>query len=153
MARRYAEGTSVAPETTQGEIVKLLKEYGARDYMTGWEGNAAVVMFRMKNKAIRFEVPMPAPGEKQFVKRTPQATRRAWEERVRQRWRVLLFTLKAKLVSMDEGIEPFEEIFLANFQTAAGRTIGGLLLPHLNGVINGTLLQALPPPQEPVHAP
>ncbi len=60
------------------------------------------------------------------------AHKAAWlEQERRRRWRALLLTIKAKLVSVENGIEKFEEAFLAHIVIAGGQTVGQKALPEL----------------------
>jgi hypothetical protein len=53
------------------------------------------------------------------------------EDERKRRWRALLLTIKAKLVSVENGIEKFEEAFLAHIVIAGGLTVGQKALPEL----------------------
>lgn len=66
---------------------------------------------------VMFELPLPKPeafrlnGNRQT--RTPEKQHEAWEQGCRSSWRALLLAIKAKLVSVQSGVESFEEAFLA----------------------------------------
>ena len=62
---------------------------------------------------------MPRKTERRFTHhsrgaRTPDAALKEWEQAVRQRWRALALVIKAKLESVESGIETTEQAFLAN---------------------------------------
>jgi hypothetical protein len=48
----------------------------------------------------------------------------AWEKACREKWRALVLAVKAKLVSVEQGVETFEEAFMAHVVMPDGRTIG-----------------------------
>lgn len=99
MTRPYAANTSVPVARTQVEIEQLLLSAGATQFYRGSDGLAAVVGFEMRNRRIQFALVLPKDA------RDP-------EKMARVKWRALLLTIKAKLVSVDAGIEGFEEAFL-----------------------------------------
>jgi hypothetical protein len=114
---RFAEGTRVPVERTQGEIIQLLTRYGAADYGYGRRGQVAAVVFAVHGVRVRFELKLPTEGD--FVKtadgkRSIPAGRRAELVRTEERrlWRALLLVIKSKLESVDSGIEDFTEAFL-----------------------------------------
>ena len=52
---RYAEGTTVQPETSQQEISGLLRRYGADGFAYGWESDRALVSFRAHGGETRIQ--------------------------------------------------------------------------------------------------
>src|SRR3954462_3673801 len=98
----YANKTDVPIERSKAEIERTLVRYGAVEFVSGWDNNRAVVMFRMENRRIRFFLPMPnrdeflyGPGGKH--KRTLLQIDSAMDQAQRQRWRALGLAIKAKL--------------------------------------------------------
>lgn len=155
---RFAENTSVAPEKTRAEIEQTLRRYGADQFISGWDGNLAVLGFRCRDRQVRFTLRLPDRSEKRFLvtpkqhhRRSPEDAMKAWEQEVRSRWRALLLVIKAKLESVESGIECFEEAFLAQIVIPGG-TVGDLIVPQLaEAYERGTvprLLPALPAPRE-----
>ena len=61
---RYAENTSVSAEKSRAEIETTLRRYGATGFMSGWQDLQAQVGFMMKNRQVRFVLPMPDPKAK-----------------------------------------------------------------------------------------
>ena len=55
----YAESTSVSPEKTKAEIETTLRRYGADGFVSGWDSNRAFVMFRCKDRSVRFVLNLP----------------------------------------------------------------------------------------------
>lgn len=66
---------------------------------------------------VMFELPLPKSDGFKFNGlrrvRTPEKQHEAWEQACRSSWRALLLAIKAKLVSVESGVESFEEAFLA----------------------------------------
>lgn len=126
---RYAENTSVSSEKSRGEIERTLARYGADQFMYGWKDLAAIIAFRAKGRNIRFLLPMPAKDDKRFLRdgrgsvRSLDRRMEAYEQEVRQRWRALALSIKAKLEAVETGITQFEEEFYAHIVLPGGRTI------------------------------
>ncbi len=56
----------------------------------------------------------------------------AWlDQKNRQRARALMLVIKAKLESVESGVETFEEAFLANVMGADGRTVYEAIQPAI----------------------
>lgn len=116
----YAAETSVPVERSQREIEVLVTKHGATSFYRGQEVGRAIVGFQLKDRRIQFEVALPRPDEYEYTvrngrkaKRTPEQVRVAVDQAERARWRALALTIKAKLVSIETGVESFEEAFLA----------------------------------------
>lgn len=132
---QYASKTSVSPEKTLGEIQAALKKYGASKFGYFSEEIKTVLAFEMLNRRIRFNLPLPLrkefdtykngrwPSDKQITERHDQA--------IRQRWRALLLAIKAKLESVESGIETFEEAFMAHIVLPGGQTMGEWATPQI----------------------
>lgn len=130
MTRGYAESTSVSPEKTKAEIETTLRRYGASSFISGWDDDRAFVMFKAKDRLIRFTITMPKQGDREFThtekgKVRSQTQREVeYEQAVRTYWRRLLLCIKAKLESVQTGIETFEEAFLAQIVLPDNTTVG-----------------------------
>src|ERR1700723_2772498 len=75
------------------------------------KAGTAMVAFEHAHRHIKIIVPLPTgDGEKD-------------KQLARQRWRALLLVIKAKLESVESGIETLEEAFYANIVMPDGRTI------------------------------
>jgi hypothetical protein len=46
----YAANTAVGEDRSKAEIERTLRRYGADQFVSGWEKQGAVIMFRMKSK-------------------------------------------------------------------------------------------------------
>lgn len=125
----YAKDTSVSVDKTEGEIKSIIRRYGASAFAS-MEGNGmAMIAFQMEGRNITFKLPLPDPEDSQFKltpakrqARSPQQQTAAWEQACRSRWRALFLCIKAKLESVEAGIETFEDAFLAHIKMPDGLT-------------------------------
>lgn len=117
----YASGTGVSVERSQREIEQLVRAAGASSFYRGQQAGRAVVGFELKDRRILFELPMP--GDEEFatfkrrgrvVQTPPHQVEQLRDQAERAKWRALALCIKAKLVSVDSGVESFEEAFMAN---------------------------------------
>lgn len=147
---RYAQTTTVAAERSRSEIEATLVRYGAGAFMYGWEESRAVVQFRMGDRHIRFDLPMPDKNERAFThhsrgERTASAAHEAWEQATRQRWRALALVVKAKIEAVESGITTFEEEFLAHIVLPDGSTVGQWAAPQVEAAyLTGAMPKLLP---------
>lgn len=130
----YAAETVVPVERTQQEIKKCLAKYGAAGFVFGEKPDAAMIMFEMKNRKVKFLLPLPAL----------QKPCRSWEEKkglyykqekvdqeLRRRWRCLLLSIKSKLECVETGITTFEQEFMAHVVLPSGVTVGDAMTPQI----------------------
>jgi hypothetical protein len=120
----YAQYTEVPVTKTRGEIERLLENAKAKQYGTAvdYDSLTARVQFRLQDRIVRFTVGLPD-------QRKLGATR--FQRAERQRWRALLLVLKAKLESVESGIETFDSAFLAQIVMPGDATVGELVTPQL----------------------
>lgn len=125
----YARDTSVSVAKSRGEIEDLVARAGGSRFASMQEPERAVVLFELQDRRIMFELPLPRRAD--FEVRTvrgrpkqqpPERAQRDWEQACRSHWRALALAIKAKLVSVESGVESFEEAFLAHVvvPTSAG---------------------------------
>jgi hypothetical protein len=134
---KYAEQTQVPVDRSKAEIERLIQRYGATEFATGWKQERAVIQFKMRDRYVRFILPLP---NRQEFSKTPSGRRtrsesdtlKAWEQGCRQRWRALALTIKAKLESVESGIEEFESAFMAQMVMPDGKTISEHVLPVID---------------------
>jgi hypothetical protein len=144
---KYAHDTSVSVERSKAEIERLLQRYGAKEFAHGWKTGKAVIQFGMMNRVVRFVLPLPDKNE--FSKtptgksRSDTDTFRAWEQGCRQRWRALTLTIKAKLESVESGIEEFDTAFMGQVVMPNGRTISEQLTPMIEQAYSSGKMPAL----------
>lgn len=149
----YAANTSVAVSKTKGEIDALLRKHKATSFGTMEEAARAQIAFQMQGRHIIFRLPLPDPSSKVFAltargqKRSDTAALEAWEQACRSRWRALFLCIKAKLESIESGIETFEDAFLAHIMMPDGITVGEHAKPMIaRSYEGGTSLPLLPAP-------
>jgi hypothetical protein len=131
----YASKTEVPTDRSRAEIERTLVRYGATKFMYGWDESAAVVMFDMHKRRLKFVLPLPRRDEFRLTPtrkvRTESSQNEAYEQACRQRWRALALTIKAKLESVESGIEQFEEAFMPQIVLPNGDTIGEVMTPQI----------------------
>lgn len=134
---KFARYTEVTQEKTKVEIETTLRKYGAEQFISGWNNNTAAVGFRMKDRMVRFYLPMPSKEEFKKDKKKPWIIRGETEisklidQEQRQRWRCLLLVIKAKLEAVESGIAQFEEEFMAHIVLPNGKTVGEFMKPQI----------------------
>ena len=135
---RYAANTSVSVAKSKGEIEDLLQRYGASQFVSGWDGDTAVVGFVFNGRHIRFDIALPSRTDKEFTRTETGRTRStnqahaAWEQANRARWRALLLVIKAKLEAVECGISTIELEFMAwTVVPGTNRTIAEFIEPQM----------------------
>jgi hypothetical protein len=128
---KFAAKTRVPAQQTRGEIETLLtaKKATAIGVFSGTE--QAAIVFEMQGRRIMFRLPLP-----------PNIT----DQSRRQRWRALLLAIKAKLAAVDDGIETFEQAFLAHIVMPDGLTVGEHTHERIASAYQGGTMQPLLPP-------
>lgn len=124
----YAANTEVAFERSIAEIITLIKRHNAMQ-IGQFEGeDFFAVQFKMSDRAIRFRLPIPTLSEmpthdgRRNALSVSQRQEKLSQAR-RSRGRALLLVIKAKLESVESGIETVEQAFLANVVMADGQTL------------------------------
>jgi len=133
---RYAQHTMVSSEKSKAEIERLLTRYGATSFASGWQNDQAVIQFHMKERRIKFVLPLPSKIAKEFTHskrglRDEGMVYNLWEKATRQRWRALALVVKAKLEAVETNITDFETEFLAHIVLADGKTVAEHALPAI----------------------
>ena len=149
----YAKDTTVSPEQSQVEIQKILKRYGATAFMFAQDDEIAAVFieFKLKDRRVRFALPLPQPVTRNKAGATMSQAqiKVAHEKAIRQRWRALVITIKAKLEIIELGITTLEEEFLPFIVVGDNQTVGDWLKPQLKELYEaGAVLPMLPMPGE-----
>ncbi len=130
----YAKNTRVPAERSKAEVEKLLMRWGADHFSSAWAPKKAIIMFRMNERFIRIEMPMPT-----LEPATPSWDRKDGlyysqdkvDQEIRRRWRAMILYVKAKLESVESGIVSFEEAFMAHVVMPNKQTVGQVLLPQI----------------------
>jgi hypothetical protein len=155
----YASETTVPVSKSRAEIEAVLIKYGASEFQSGWKSDAALIGFRMKDLFVRFILPIPVRTEKRFThttdrfgytkKRTEQQAEKEYDQDIRQRWRALLLTIKAKLEAVECGISTVEQEFLAFIVMPNGVSIGDFVIERaMPAIRSGNMPLALQAPPE-----
>lgn len=150
----YAKDTSVAVEKTEGEIKATLRRYGATAIAVFENAEHAMIAFEMHGRRITMKLPLPDRKSKEFTEtpsgkwaRSDADAYKAWEQACRSRWRALYLCIKAKLESVESGIETFEDAFLSHVIMPDGRTVGEYTRPAIaKAYETGTMQPLLPGP-------
>lgn len=135
----YAERTEVPFDRSIAEILKLVRKAGAEQVGQFENLDTFALQFTLGDRMIRFRLGTKLPNSR----RNPEQVRR-------QRGRALMLVIKAKLESVESGIETVEQAFLANVVMADGATVyeriaEPIALEYREGRPNATQ-GLLPPP-------
>lgn len=119
----YARRTKVPADRSRHEIETILIRYGASKFGYMTDDRQAMIGFEAHNRRLRFILPLPERSKKSEMR---------WAQEVRQRWRALLLTIKAKLESVQTGITTFEDEFLPYTLLPDGKTVSEWLQPQIS---------------------
>ena len=122
----YAAYTKVSVDKTKGEISTLLRNRNATATAIFEEETRAAVAFQMHERRVMFHLPLDKKDN---------------EQKRRSRWRGLLLCIKAKLESVDAGIESFEDAFLAHVMMPDGLTVAQHTKPRIKAAYETRLKQ------------
>lgn len=109
-------------ERTRAEIERTLTRFNATGFGYGTSPGQAMIAFQTKERRIKFILPLRPPAS---------MNSKQLEQLVRYRWRTLLLTIKAKLESIDAGIETFDEAFMPHIVMPDGKTMTEHALPFI----------------------
>lgn len=144
----YAERTEVPVSRSKAEIEHLVTRYGATRFASYVDECRAAIIFEAGGRRIRFVLPLPA--------RAAAPSQRAHEQEQRRIWRALCLVIKAKLESVESGIETLEESFLAQLVLPDDSTVGETIAPlvaeayatrRMPALMPALGLPLLPPPR------
>jgi hypothetical protein len=132
----YAKGTTVSINRSREELEQVLQRYGAEKFAYAWEQGAVQLAFHMEKRLFKFRVSLPLQEEfaltpsKRWIRSEADKVK-AWEQGCREKWRLLLLVIKAKLEAVECGISTLEEEFLANIALPSGQTMGQWAKPEI----------------------
>jgi hypothetical protein len=139
---RYAQKTTVSVERSREEIIRILNRYGATSFAFGEELGRAVILFRIRERPIRFTLPLPDRADSRFTKtpggrrvRTGDAALQAWEQACRQSWRGLALYILAALEAVESGVVEFDHAFLPFMLLGNRQTVGEHFQPAIEKAI------------------
>lgn len=151
---QYAQGTTVSAARSRAEIEETLERFGATGFMSGQQDRQALVMFEARGRRIMFRMVLPSADEKRFrltptgKDRSVEATRKEYEAETRRMWRSLAMSIKAKLVAVSDGVETFEQAFMAHVVMPDGLTLGDHVAPRIAAAYeSGEMPPLLPGPK------
>jgi hypothetical protein len=133
----YAERTIVSPEKSRAEIERTLSRYGATSFAYGNTPERAIVMFEACKRRVRFELPLPNWDDKRIkldtkgYLRSDTARKAAYDQSLRQKWRALYLTIKAKLEAVESQIVTFEQEFGMHMVLPNNRTVYDEVAPRI----------------------
>lgn len=140
----YASATDVSSDRSQQEIQRTLRRYGATQFAMGWTNSQAMIGFVIKDREVRFLLPMPDPQDRKFthtpskgLRRTAAQQEAEYEQAVRQRWRALNLVIKAKLEAVEAGIVDFDTEFLGQIVLPNGATVAETVIPRMQDALAG----------------
>ena len=124
----YAEDTKVPFERSLSEIVSLVRKAGAKNIAQFEGDNYFAIQFESADRLIRFKIPFPCLGDMptrdgRGASLSVKQRESKLDQSRRSRGRALLLVIKAKLESVESGIETFEQAFLANVVMSDGSTV------------------------------
>jgi len=147
---KFAQKTDVPSDRSRSEIERTLMRYGADAFMYGWQGEKAVISFKMGNRLYRIKLPLPSKEdfsitpERRF-QRSPEAQIKVWEQASRQRWRALALWVKAVLEAAESEITTLEEALQPFTLLPDGSTVGEWMAPQIEQAwLKGKMPQLLP---------
>ena len=149
----YAKGTSVSVAKSKAEIEETVTRFGAEGFISGRDGRDVMIAFKAAHRQVMFRMTMTDPDEVRFTptgrKRTDKDAQAAADAEDRRRWRSLAMSIKAKLVSVEDGIETFEQAFMAHVVMPDGLTLSDHIAPKIALAYNtGNMPPLLPGPQQ-----
>lgn len=131
------ETTSVAVDKSQADIRKILRRHDADQFTFGeattldgvrWAG----LEFIIDSTLVRMRVPMKPPDPAWLHNRLQRARTKMradfveehFEQEEKRIWRVLYWSIKARMEAVEEGVETFQQAFLAHLvNPASGLTL------------------------------
>ena len=121
----YAATTKVPLEQSIAEIIAMVRKAGAESVGQMHERDRFTIGFALGDRRIKFTVPLVTKWDGPTLGRNGREidVRAKIEQANRQKGRALMLVIKAKLESVESGVETFEQAFLANILLADGATI------------------------------
>ncbi len=119
----YAENTTVTFENSIAEITGLLRKAGADQIGQVENRPTFTLQFTMAERMVCFRIHFPDAEQLKKMTGPRQDAGRVAQQWRRQRGRALLLVIKAKLESVESGVETFEQAFLPNVVMLDGATV------------------------------
>ena len=135
---KYASQTTVSENQTISDIESILEEFGANDIAYGMTKQKAKIAFSLEDRHIVFELAFPDKDDEEFLYTPTKKQRRSevevekfYRQERKRLLRALLLCIRAKLESIESGIETVEEAFLAQIAMPDGKTMGQWAAPQI----------------------
>lgn len=150
---KYAEGTSVSIARSSEEIRALLNRAGATGYLSGEQGDRAVIAFELAGRRYRMDLRYPPSSDFTWGKvnqyserqRTPAQAKAAYEQEKQRLWRGLALLVKAKLEAVASGISTMEEEMLSYAVMPNNQTVNEWLEPQIAEIYRTGVMPPLLP--------
>lgn len=132
----YAKDTTVSVDRTFEEIRSTLKRYGAIKLAMFEDESRVAIAFEMRKRQVKFILPLPKRADYKYTTGGRHGSAgtlnpNAYDQALRQRWRALLLCIKAKLESVESGIESFDEAFMSQIVLPSGKTMAEWAVPQI----------------------
>lgn len=147
----FAKNTTVTAAKSRAEIEYLLGRFGADGFMSGRDGRNVILAFKAQGRQIMFRMVTPDIEEHRHTptgkERSDADAQKAADQEDRRMWRSLALSIKAKLVGVEDGIETFEQAFMAHVVMPDGLTLGEHVAPRIaQAYDSGEMPPLLPAP-------
>lgn len=116
---KYAKNTSVPISRSKAQIEETLLRYGIKEFGMGVSPRGDGILFNKNGRIYKINVPNPNKDD--------YKTDKQYEQARRQRWRVLLLSIKAKLEEIEAGLISFDDQFLSYLALPDGSTVGDFM--------------------------
>ncbi len=116
---RYAKNTSVPISRSKAQIEETLLRYGIAEFGMGVSPRGDGILFKKEGRLYKINVPNPNHDD--------YTTDSKYEQARRQRWRILLLSIKAKLEEIEAGLISFDDQFLAYMALPDGSTVSDFM--------------------------
>lgn len=153
--RSYAKGTTVSAAKSRVEIEESLERFGADGFMSGRDGRKVMIAFKAHGRHVMFKMETPDLDSAEIrttaggKRRSDSDARSAQTAEEKRLWRCMAMSIKAKLVSVDDGIETFEQAFMAHVVMPDGATLGEHVTPRIAQAYDtGDMPSLLPEPSQ-----
>lgn len=116
---RYAKTTTVSVERSKAEVEKTLKRYGIKEFFFGSSPKGDGFGFKHDGNVYKINMPHPNPDD--------FSTDKQFEQACRQRWRIMLLSMKADLEKIEIGLISFDDQFLYAKALPDGSTVSDFM--------------------------
>ena len=119
-----------AIEKVQTEFASVVQGFGASDFTIHDQPLAPFVTFKFNNWKIRLVLELPRRDEERFWI-TQGRAQDAWEAACLRLWQAAVASVRARFTGVKEGVETFENAFLAHILTQDNASVSAQVYPKL----------------------